>query len=110
MTEKRLLALLAFLIGLVGGLLVLVQALDRLRPLPSDLVAALNSLVGVILGLAILAASLLIYRGKYSSGGILAILLGIVALILGLSSTGGILAIVGGVVGLVASEAGPSQT
>jgi len=106
MTEKRLLALLALLIGLVGGLLILVEALNHLRG-RFDLASALDSLVGVILGIAILAAALLIYRAKYRSGGIIEILLGIVALILGLSSTGSILAIVGGVVGLVASETRP---
>jgi hypothetical protein len=105
MTEKRLLALVALLIGLVGGLLILVEALNGFRQI-RDLVTALSQLVVVIIGVAILAASLLIYRSKYGSGGILDILLGIVALILGMNSTGGILAIVAGVVGLVASEAG----
>lgn len=109
MKENRLLALLAMLIGLVGGLLILVDALNHLRPLPSDLTDALESMIGVILGVAILAASLLIHRGKYSAGGLIDILLGIVAIILGLGSTGGILAIVGGVVGLVASESGTSR-
>ena len=105
MTEKRLLALVALLIGLVGGLLILVEALNGFRQI-RDLVTALSQLVVVIIGVAILAASLLIYRSKYGSGGILDILLGIVALILGMNSTGGILAIVAGVVGLVASETG----
>ena len=57
--------------------------------------------------MAILLASLLIYRSKYSSGGILGILLGVVALVLHLNLTGGILAIVAGVVGLIASERSP---
>lgn len=106
MTEKRLLALLALLIGLVSGLLILVEALRGIQQL-NGLAYALGQLVVAILGVAILAASLLIYRGKYSSGGILDIFLGIVVLVLNLSSTGGILAIVAGVVGLVASETGP---
>jgi len=63
--------------------------------------------VSALLGIAILFGSLLIYRGKYSSGGIVNILLGIVALILGAGTLGGILAIVSGVIGLVASEARP---
>ncbi len=106
MTEKRLLALLAMLIGLVGGLLILVQALDIGRN-QVTLNLAFNALIAALLGLAILAGSLLMYRGKYSSGGIINILLGIVAIILPqTSATGGILAIVSGVVGLVANEAG----
>jgi len=106
MTEKRLLALLAMLIGLIGGLLVLVAALDITRG-RLDLGVAVNSFVSALLGIAILFGSLLIYRGKYSSGGIVNILLGIVALILGAGTLGGILTIVSGVIGLVASEARP---
>ena len=106
MTEKRLLALLAMLIGLVGGLLVLVDALDVGRG-QLTLSLAADAVIAAILGVAILAGTLLIYRGKYSSGGIVNILLGIVILILPrTSTTGGILAIVSGVVGFVAAEAG----
>jgi hypothetical protein len=105
MTEKRVLALLALLIGLIAGLLILVNALDLGRG-TLDLNRILNAGVAALLGIAILVGSLLIYRGKYSSGGIVNIILGIVAVILSLSTTGAILAIVSGVVGLVASEAG----
>lgn len=104
MTEKRVFALLAMLIGLIAGLLILVNAIDIGRA-SLDLNRILNAGVAALLGIAILVGSFLIYRGKYSSGGIINILLGIVALILPLSTTGGILAIVSGVVGLVASEA-----
>src|SRR3989441_464498 len=105
MTEKRVLALLAMLIGLIAGLLILVNALDIGRSNLS-LSQVLNAGIAALLGIAILVGSLLIYRGKYSSGGIINILLGIVALILSISTTGSILAIVSGVIGLVATEAG----
>jgi len=104
MTEKRVLALLAMLIGLIAGLLILVNALDIGRG-NLDLSRLLNAGIAALLGIAILVGSLFIYRGKYSSGGIINILLGIVALILEFSQIGGILAIVSGVVGLVATEA-----
>ena len=106
MTEKRLLALIALLIGLVGGLLILSEAVRGFRGV-SDLAAILSALVPLVLGIAILAASLLIYRSKYGSGGLLDIILGVVALILQLNQIGAILAIVAGVIGLVASEGGP---
>ena len=106
MTEKRILALLALLIGLIGGLLILVNALSAVQGGQFNLDRAVNAAIAALVGIAILAGSLVIYRGKYSSGGIVNILLGIVTLILGLNSTGGILAIVSGVIGLVASEAG----
>jgi len=67
----------------------------------------LSALVPLVLGIAILAASLLIYRSKYGSGGLLDIILGVVALILQLNQIGSILSIVAGVIGLVASEGGP---
>jgi len=102
MTEKRLLALVALLIGLVAGLLILVDAVNGIQL--SSVGSMLGQLVGVVLGVAILLGSLLIYRSKYSSGGILDILLGVVALVLRLNTTGGILAIVAGVVGLISSE------
>lgn len=105
MSEKRLLALVALLIGLVGALLILTDALNAVRG-TIDLASALSLLIFVILGVAILLASFLIYRGKYGSGGILNILLGVVALILQADRTGAILAIVAGVVGLIAAEAG----
>jgi len=106
MTEKRLLALIALLIGLVGGLLILNEAVRGFRGV-SDLAAILSALVPLVLGIAILAASLLIYRSKYGSGGVLDIILGVVALILQLNQIGSILSIVAGVIGLVASEGGP---
>ena len=104
MTEKRLLALIALLVGLIGGLLILADALDAVRRTPT-----LESVIGVlasgILGVAILLASLLIYRGKSVSGGVLNILFGVVAFVLErASTTGAILAIVSGVIGLIASE------
>ena len=105
MTEKRVLALLAMLIGLIAGLLILVNVLDIGRS-NLTLSQVLNASIAALLGIAILVGSLFIYRGKYSSGGIINILLGIVAIILGISTTGGILAIVSGVIGLVATEAG----
>jgi hypothetical protein len=107
MTEKRILALLAFLIGLIGGLLILVRALNTIQGSPFNLDRAINVSIAALLGIAILVGSLLIYRAKYSSGGIVNIVLGIVALILPADYTGGILAIVSGVIGLVAHEARP---
>ncbi len=106
MTEKRLLALLGMLIGLVGALLILIDAFDAARG-NADLNWLVNRvLIPGILGLAILAGSLLIYRGTSGSGGIINILLGVVVIVLGAGTTGAILAIVSGVLGLVASEAG----
>jgi len=48
MTEKRLLALVALLIGLVAGLLILVDAVNAIQL--SSLGSMLGQLVGVVLG------------------------------------------------------------
>lgn len=101
MTERRLLALIALLIGLVGGLLILSDRLGSISL--ARLESFLNALVFLILGLAVLLGSVLIYRGNYGSGGIVNILLGVVAFILQSHQIGAILAIVSGVIGLVAS-------
>src|SRR5438876_5940550 len=66
MTEKRLLALIALLIGLVGGLLILNEAVRGFRGV-SDLAAILSALVPLVLGIAILAASLLIRSEEHTS-------------------------------------------
>jgi hypothetical protein len=101
MTERRLLALIALLIGLVGGLLILS---DRLGSISfTRLESFLNALVFLILGLAVLLGSVLIYRGNYGSGGVVNILLGVVSFILQAHQIGAILAIVAGVIGLAAS-------
>ncbi len=105
MTEKRLLALIAMLIGLIGGLLILVGALDIGRQFNLNL--AVSAIIAALLGVAIVLGSLMIYRGKYGSGGLVNIVLGIIVIVLGYgSTTGGILAIISGVLGLVASEGG----
>ncbi len=106
MSEKRDLAIVGLLLGLLGGALVLARGLGpfegRLGSLTlSDVV---GSAVSLILGLAILFGSVLIYRGRYSTGGILNLVLGIVALLVA-DQLGGILALISGVVGLVANEA-----
>lgn len=105
MSEKRDLAIVGLLLGLLGGALVLAAALDlgRLGNLTLDFVLA--RAVDIILGVAILFGSLLLYRGRYSTGGILNLILGIVVLILGPSQLGGVLALISGVVGLLANEA-----
>jgi branched-subunit amino acid transport protein len=105
MNEKRILGLLALLIGLIGGLLILSRELiDDSIDLGQSLESFLDTLVFLILGLAILLGSVLIYRRNYGSGGIVNILLGIVAFLLRADTTGAILAIVSGVMGLVAIE------
>lgn len=106
MSEKRNLAIIGLLLGLIAGALVLARSLG---PLPRNLAGitlgeVMAGVVYIILGLAILFGSLLIYRGRYSTGGILNLVLGILVVILGPDTLGGVLALVSGVVGLLANE------
>lgn len=107
MSEKRDLALVGLLLGLIGGALVLADSLGGLgRNLAgitlSDLLARA---VYIILGLGILFGSLLLYRRQYSTGGILNLILGILVLVLAAGVLGGVLALISGVLGLMANEA-----
>ena len=61
--------------------------------------------VNLLLGIVILFCSLLIYRGRYSTGGLLNLFLGIVVIVVGRSFLGGVLTVVSGIVGLLANEA-----
>lgn len=105
MTEKRLLAVLGFLLALIGGILVLANSLGGVRgnTTLNDLAMAA---VGAILGIAAVLGGLFIYKGRMSTGGLLTILIGVIVFILRAGSIlEAILIIIGGVLGIVGSEA-----
>ncbi len=101
MSERRILALLALLIGLLAALLLLLE----LR-LPGGNEPFLNWLfrvaVAAILGLIAIAGSLLIYGRKYQAGGIINIVMGIAVIFLA-GTVPGILLVFSGILGLVAA-------
>ncbi|TLZ56648.1 MAG: hypothetical protein E6K17_03945 [Methanobacteriota archaeon] len=110
MTEKRLLAVLGFLLALIGGILLLADALSGVGG-NTTLEALARRAVGAILGIAAILGGLFIYKGRMSTGGLLTILIGVIAFILG---AGGsilepLLIIIGGVLGIVGSEARTTQ-
>lgn len=105
MAQKRILALLGLLLGLVAGVLLLVNAFTVRGNETITLEFLAERAILVLLGLAILFGSLLLYRGKHSTGGIVNLLLGVVVLVLGYGTTPGILAVISGVLGLVAEQA-----
>lgn len=107
MSERRDLAIVALLLGLLGGALILVGGLGldlgRFSSLTLDYIVA--RLVDVVLGVGILLGSVMIYRGSYSRGGILNLILGIVALIVPSNTLGAVLGLISGILGLLANEA-----
>jgi len=105
MSEKRDLAIVGLLLGLLGGALVLATSVDLARLGNLTIEFVLNRAVDIVHGVALLFGSVLLYRGRYSTGGLLNLILGIVVLILGRNQLGGVLALISGVVGLIANEA-----
>lgn len=103
MTEKRLLALLGFLLGLVGGILLLADGIDAGRR-TIDLAFLLERGAQLLVAVAILFGSLLVYRGTSGAGGAILVALGILAILLW-DTTAGAVALVGGVLGLLGSGA-----
>jgi hypothetical protein len=102
--EKRLLALIALLIGIIAGALILSDATRRTS----------IDVLGVLAGLGVLFGSYLIFRGKTSllmgwaktrTGAVINLVIGIATLVIpgGVGGTSSILAIVSGVIGLLAA-------
>jgi len=108
-TEKRLLAVLGFLLALIGGILLLARAFGGIGGSTTiDEVA--RRAVGAILGVAAILGGLFIYKGRMSTGGLLTILIGVIAFILQAGSIlEVVLIIIGGVLGIVGSEARATQ-
>lgn len=105
MTERRLLAILGFLLALIGGLLVVVAALQfgRNEPITLDRIAV--RLVDVVLGAAAVLGGVFIYKGRMSTGGFLTIIIGVVLILVGQRlSLEAVLVVVGGVLGILGAE------
>src|SRR3972149_6087253 len=69
MSEKRFLAILGFLLALIGGILVLAGALNLPRSGNLDLSAIAERAVEGILGVAAILGGVYLYRGRMSTGG-----------------------------------------
>lgn len=104
MSERRLLALLALLIGLLAALLLLLDFARSGFPQGGrDLLDWIwHVAIAAILGLAAIVGSLILYGGKYQAGGIINVVMGIVAILLNFW-TAGVLLVFSGILGLVAA-------
>lgn len=106
MSEKRLLAILGFLLALIGGILVLAGALNVPRGGNLDVFDIAELAVVAILGIAAILGGLVIYRGRMSTGGLVTLVIGIAIMIVTRSiSLESILVAVGGVLGILGAEA-----
>ena len=101
----RLLSLLAFVLALIGGLLVVVSALGGLGRLSVGSLA-INGLL-FLFGLGAILGGWLIYTGIRKLGGIITLLAGIILLLLTGAGISVLLVLAAGVLGLVAAELKP---
>ena len=102
----RLLSLLAFVLALIGGVLVVVSALGGLAHLSIGSLA-INGLV-FLFGLCAILGGWMIYTGIRNVGGIMTLIAGIILFVLmGGAGTSVLLVLAAGVLGLLAAELKP---
>lgn len=102
----RILSLLAFVLALIGGILVVASALGGLGHFTIGSLA-INGLV-FLFGLGAIFGGWLIYAGVRKMGGIMTLIAGIILFVLtGSAGTSVLLVVVAGVLGLVAAELKP---
>src|SRR3990172_389530 len=81
MSEKLFLAILGFLLALIGGILLLAGALNPPRSGNLDLSAIAERAVEGILGVAAILGGVYLYRGRMSTGGLATLVIGIAIMI-----------------------------
>jgi len=106
MKTHRILAIMAFVLSLIGGVLVAVAALSSMGRL--SLTSLVLNGLELLLALGAIFGGWLVYVGMKRMGGLMTLLAGIILLVL----TGGfamnvLLIVLGGVLGLVAAEMKP---
>ena len=108
MTERRALALLAFLLALVGGVLLVVRALEFGQVNQLTLEAVARHIVDLVLGIAAILGGLMMYRGpRASAGGVITLVIGVLVIVFGGFGAEAAVIIVAGILGIVAGEARP---
>ena len=104
MKSKQLLALIALILGIVGGVLLLVNFLETIpRILEGRGDLRVESLIIVGIGVIAIIVSLIIWKGSYFAGGVINIILGIIAIVYGQRSEG-VLILISGVLGVIAPQ------
>ena len=102
MTQRRMVAVLAFLLCLVAGLVLLFEVLH----LPSNVTLDwfLSKAVTIILATVVILAAVIIYGRRYVEGGIVGIVVGAVLIFPYQDGVPGVLALLGGVMAVIAEE------
>lgn len=104
MKSKQVLALIALLLGIVGGVLLVVSFVDTIpRLLEGRGQLEVESLLIVGVGVIAIIASVMIWKGSYFAGGVIDIVLGVIAIFYGRNSEG-VLILISGVLGVIAPQ------
>ncbi len=100
MKSKQVLAAIALVLGIVGGVLVLVDAIPNILNGRREVV---ESFLNIGVGFIAIVASVIIWRGSYIAGGVINIILGVIAIVYG-PDREGVLILISGVLGVIAPQ------
>ena len=104
MKSKQVLALIALLLAVVGGVLLLASFLDRVpRILDGRTSLGIESIVILVVGVIAIVAGVVMWRGAYFAGGVINIILGVITVFYGRNSEG-IIILLSGVLGVIAPQ------
>ncbi len=104
MKTKHVLALMALILGIVGGVLLCIGVANAIpRVLEGRAHLGLESLISIVIGTMAIITSVMIWKGSYLAGGIVNIVLGAIAIFYG-RDTEGILVLISGVLGVIAPQ------
>jgi hypothetical protein len=104
MKSEQALALIALILGIVGGVLLCKDAINlALKFFEGNRNIHFESLVLIGIGIIAIVASTLFWTGRYLAGGVINIVLGIVAVFYG-KETEGLVILISGVLGIIAPK------
>ncbi|MGD8507192.1 MAG: hypothetical protein PVF15_11100 [Candidatus Bathyarchaeota archaeon] len=104
MKTKDALALVAFILGIIGGALLLRDGINVVtRLIEGSRHANLESLLLLGIGIIAIIASAMLWRGSYMTAGVINMVLGIIALVYGRDAEG-LMILISGILGIVAPK------
>ncbi len=104
MNSKHAFALMALILGIVGGVLLCKGAIDvASRFLEGSRHVSSVSLVLVGIGFIVIITSVMLWKGSYLAGGVINMVLGIITVFYGKDAEG-IMVLISGILGVVAPK------
>lgn len=104
MKSEHAIALVALILGVIGGVLLCKGAVDVIiRIFNGSRNISFESPLLVLIGVIVIVASALLWKGSYLAGGVINIVLGALTLFYG-RDTEGLMVLISGVLGIVAPK------